>query len=170
MAKPTSNTRERMLLLRDLLAERDEAHPIPLSQILQRLERAGLSATRKSLYRDLAALQRSPLQIRYRHRAPKGWYAAGAPGAPQGDSRQVLDRICTALQAQRALAFRLGREERPYLVSPGGVMWVGKRFLFFGCDLHTNQTKVVPLDEMDRVVVSGYPCPGGLHEQQRSGR
>lgn len=158
MAKSIHNSRVRLLVLRDLLAESDEAHPIPLSQIKETLEKAGLSATRKSLYRDMDALKRSPLRVRYRKKQPQGWYATHEPPAQQAP-RQILDRICAALQTQRALAFRLGREERPCLVSPSGVVCMGKRVLFLGQDLHTSQIQVVPLDQMKRVVVSGYPCP-----------
>lgn len=168
MAKLTSNTRERMLLLRDMLAESDAAHPIPLSQIISRLASTGLSVTRKSLYRDLAALKRSSLQIRYRHQDPKGWYAAGDL-SPHQEPRQVLGCICSALHTQHALAVRLGQEERPCLVSPSGVMWMGKHILFFGNDIHTNEIKVIPLEKMERVVVSGYPCSASLG-QQSSGK
>ena len=169
MAKLTGNTRERMLLLHDMLAESDQAHPIPLSQLLERLARAGCAASRKSVYRDLDALGRSPLRVTHRQKDPKGWYAARRPPVPQ-ETRQILDRIYAALQTRRAVSFRLHQGE-PCLVSPRGLLWLGEGYQLFGWDHHADCLNCFPLERMEGVVVTGFPSRDARQRQtQNSGR
>lgn len=73
-----SDQRDRTLsLIRLLYQESDEDHPFTTQQIVQRLTQAGISAERKSVYRDLAAMNQHGFPVAYRRGA--GWYAAGQP-------------------------------------------------------------------------------------------
>ncbi|MDR3998007.1 MAG: WYL domain-containing protein, partial [Evtepia sp.] len=78
MGKAHSDQRDRTLsLIRLLYQESDEDHPFTTQQIVQRLTQAGISAERKSVYRDLAAMNQHGFPVAYRRGA--GWYAAGQP-------------------------------------------------------------------------------------------
>ena len=168
-----SNTRERLLLLYDILSqESDASHPIPLARLTERLEQAGFSVTRKSLYRDLDALGHSPLRVRHRQKAPEGWYAEGPlppdPLSPQ-TTRQALDRIHTALLSRRAVAFCLRREtEEPCLVSPKGLLWLGEGYQLVGWDHHADRLNFFPLERMEGVVVTGFPSKEMHPQMQQS--
>ena len=78
MGKAHSDQRDRTLsLIRLLYQESDEDHPFTTQQIVQRLTQAGISVERKSIYRDLAAMNQHGFPVAYRRGA--GWYAAGQP-------------------------------------------------------------------------------------------
>lgn len=78
MGKAHSDQRDRTLsLIRLLYQESDEDHPFTTQQIVQRLTQAGISVERKSVYRDLAAMNQHGFPVAYRRGA--GWYAAGQP-------------------------------------------------------------------------------------------
>jgi hypothetical protein len=168
-----SNTRERLLLLYDILSqESDASHPIPLARLTERLEQAGFSVTRKSLYRDLEALGHSPLRVRHRQKAPEGWYAEGPlpadPPSPQ-TTRQALDRIHTALLSRRALAFCLRQHgPSPCLVSPKGLLWLGERYQLVGWDHHADRLSFFPLERMESVVVTCFPSKDMRPQAQQS--
>ena len=69
--------RTRLLLLFRLLHEQtDGKHALPLSSLFRQLGEKGLSAERKSIYRDMAALQNAGLDVRFRQGNDGGWYLA----------------------------------------------------------------------------------------------
>ena len=77
MGKAHSDQRDRTLsLIRLLYQESDEDHPFTTQQIVQRLTQAGISVERKSIYRDLAAMNQHGFPVAYRR--------GGRDGTPQG--------------------------------------------------------------------------------------
>lgn len=140
MGKAHSDQRDRTLsLIRLLYQESDEDHPFTTQQIVQRLTQAGISVERKSIYRDLAAMNQHGFPVAYRRGA--GWYAAGQPftlaelqgvadavavyrGLPSA-LREVLLEKLTALAPQpqrrrlcRPVALEPPRGEAPDRVRP----------------------------------------------------
>lgn len=158
MGKHTDQRDRTLCLARILYEETDEKHPMPMTEMIRRLEEEGVASERKSIYRDLAAMNKQGFEVAYRHGKTGGWYLAGRPLnlselqavidavavyrwipaalraslldklaglfprgqrgqlrrpvslPPQGvtapeEVRQVLDRVHTALQSQRALRF-----------------------------------------------------------------
>lgn len=73
-----TDQRDRTLLLAQILYnETDETHPLPLTALVERLALRGVSAERKSLYRDMAALRRHGLSVFFRPGSAGGWYLTG---------------------------------------------------------------------------------------------
>ena len=73
MAKP-EHTKEKLLALMDILRrETDETHHLSMPELLRLLEQRGISAERKSLYRDLALLEEAGWDIL---RDQNGYYLA----------------------------------------------------------------------------------------------
>lgn len=158
VGKHTDQRDRTLCLARILYEETDEKHPMPMTEMIRRLEEEGVASERKSIYRDLAAMNKQGFEVAYRHGKTGGWYLAGRPLnlselqtvidavavyrwipaalraslldklaglfprgqrgqlrrpvslQPQGvtapeEVRQVLDRVHTALQSQRALRF-----------------------------------------------------------------
>lgn len=77
MAKSPNQKRKLLVLLELLQRQSDEDHPIPLSGLSAALERAGISAERKTLYDDLEALRLQGYDIQNRKR--EGYYLADRP-------------------------------------------------------------------------------------------
>ena len=73
MAK-TEGTKRRLLVLRELfLQETDEDHRLTAAELEQRLEQMGIPGERKSIYRDIAALQEQGMDLIRTH---QGYYLA----------------------------------------------------------------------------------------------
>lgn len=73
MAKP-EHTKEKLLALMDILRrETDETHHLSMPELLRLLEQRGISAERKSLYRDIALLEEAGWDIL---RDQSGYYLA----------------------------------------------------------------------------------------------
>ena len=88
-----SNQRERTLrLARILYEESDEKSPLPLRELLDRLAQEGITAERKSLYRDLAALNQYGLSVTFRSGPDGGWYLTGRPFS-HTELRAVMDAV-----------------------------------------------------------------------------
>ena len=71
MAKSASQKRKLLFVMKLLLERSDEAHPIPMPQLLDALEAQGISAERKSVYDDLEVLRDFGLDI---IKGPAGYY------------------------------------------------------------------------------------------------
>ena len=68
----SANQKRKLLFVMKLLTERsDEAHPIPMPQILDALEAQGIPAERKSVYDDLEVLRDFGLDVL---KGPGGYY------------------------------------------------------------------------------------------------
>lgn len=93
MGKHHTDQRDRtMALARILYHETDENHPLPLAVLADRLERLGVRAERKSLYRDLAAFNRHGMAVEYQPGRGGGWYLAGRAFSRK-ELRQVIDAV-----------------------------------------------------------------------------
>ena len=93
MGKHHTDQRDRTLALaRILYHETDETRPLPLSALAARLEKQGIMAERKSLYRDLAAFKRHGLAVDYKPGRGGGWYLTGRT-FERGELRQLIDAV-----------------------------------------------------------------------------
>ena len=92
MGKHTDQRDRTLLLARILYEETDESNPLPLTALVERLAQRGVTAERKSLYRDMAALRRHGLSVSFRPGSAGGWYLSGrAFSAPE--LRGVIDAV-----------------------------------------------------------------------------
>ena len=57
MAKSANQKLKLLYLLRFLMQNSDEAHPLSMAQIIEELANNGISAERKSIYDDIEALR-----------------------------------------------------------------------------------------------------------------
>ena len=73
MARST-NQKLKILYIIRLLAGTDEAHVATMADILEELKSRGISAERKSIYDDIAALRSFGLDIVNRRERPAGYY------------------------------------------------------------------------------------------------
>lgn len=93
MGKHHTDQRDRTLALaRILYEETDENRPLPLSELADRLEKQGLRAERKSLYRDLGAFKRHGLEVEFRPGHGGGWYLSGRT-FDRRELRQLIDAV-----------------------------------------------------------------------------
>ncbi len=73
--KTKKHQRERILLLAHILSEEsDKAHPIGLATLIAKLHEEQAGGERKSIYKDLAALKRYGMKLRYQAGKYGGWY------------------------------------------------------------------------------------------------
>jgi predicted DNA-binding transcriptional regulator YafY len=88
--------RQRLLCLyRMMTLQTDEAHPLPLSEIIARLGAAGIPAERKTLYEDFAALRQAGFEIQYRSGAKGGWFLTNRPFSV-AELRLLVDTVQAA--------------------------------------------------------------------------
>jgi predicted DNA-binding transcriptional regulator YafY len=80
------------MLANILTEETDERHPMPMAELVDRLARFGVTAERKSLYRDLAALRKHGLDVVYRAGTDGGWYVENRTFTPL-DLRAIIDAV-----------------------------------------------------------------------------
>ncbi len=100
MNRQHTDQRDRILTLtRILYDETDELHPIPMSGLTERLERAGVCSERKSLYRDIEALRRHGMTVAFRPGRGGGWYLTD-----RTFDRTELQQLIDAVAAYRWLS------------------------------------------------------------------
>ena len=93
MGKQHTDQRDRTLTLaRILYDETDELHPLPMTGLMERLEKAGVPSERKSVYRDMAALRRHGMAVEYRPGREGGWYLTGR-AFERTELRQLTDAV-----------------------------------------------------------------------------
>ena len=92
MGKHTDQRDRTLCLTRILYEETDEKHPLTMTQIIQRLEDEGVAAERKSIYRDLAAMNKQGFPVEYRPGKTGGWYASGRPMS-LAELQAVIDAV-----------------------------------------------------------------------------
>ena len=222
VGKHTDQRDRTLCLARILYEETDEKHPMPMTEMIRRLEEEGVASERKSIYRDLAAMNKQGFEVAYRHGKTGGWYLAGRPLnlselqtvidavavyrwipaalratlldklaglfprgqrgqlrrpvslPPQGvtapeEVRQVLDRVHTALQSQRALRFvsfvydparRRVFSEYTLVVSPKGLLWSEEGYHLLGWNHRSKSLALYRTDRMSQVLVTGMPAQG----------
>lgn len=81
-----------LILLRYLRAQSDEQHPVPMSELIAELERAGISAERKSVYDDLEALRDYGYDI-VRVSSPRRGYFLGARELELAELKLLVDAV-----------------------------------------------------------------------------
>lgn len=222
VGKHTDQRDRTLCLARILYEETDEKHPMPMTEMIRRLGEEGVASERKSIYRDLAAMNKQGFEVAYRHGKTGGWYLAGRPLnlselqtvidavavyrwipaalraslldklaglfprgqrgqlrrpvslPPQGvtapeEVRQVLDRVHTALQSQRALRFvsfvydparRRVFSEYTLVVSPKGLLWSEEGYHLLGWNHRSKSLALYRTDRMSQVLVTGMPAQG----------
>lgn len=70
-----SGQKAKLLILRQLLLERgDENQPIPTPVLIEALARQGISAERKSIYRDMEILREFGLDVQFKKGKDAGWF------------------------------------------------------------------------------------------------
>lgn len=78
-----------LALLRILFLETSPGCPMPMKDLLRRMEEEGLPAERKTVYRWIQAMNENEITIGYAHRT-RGWYYAG--GWLDGTEPDVTDK------------------------------------------------------------------------------
>ena len=74
MAKKSGQKLKMLTLCQLLLKKSDEDHPITTPQLIEALEREGITAERKSVYADMEALQEFGLDVQHRKGKEPGWF------------------------------------------------------------------------------------------------
>lgn len=106
MGKHTDQRDRTLCLTRLLYEETDEKHPLTMTQIIQRLQDKGVPAERKSIYRDLAAMNKQGFPVEYRPGKLGGWYASGRPMS-LAELQAVIDAVAVYRWLPSALRQRL---------------------------------------------------------------
>lgn len=71
----SANQKLKLLVLRQYLEQQtDEDHPATVAQLIEELDRHEISAERKSIYDDMAALERFGLDVQSRKGRSPGWF------------------------------------------------------------------------------------------------
>lgn len=74
MAKSSKQKIKLLCLCRMLLQKTDEEHPVTIPEMIEELNRCGISAERKSIYDDLEALRTFGLDVQSRKGHSPGWF------------------------------------------------------------------------------------------------
>ncbi len=77
MSKSPNQKLKMLYIMRFLLEKTDEAHPVSVPGIISHLAANGISAERKSIYDDIAALRLFGMDIEQKSGRDGGYYAAG---------------------------------------------------------------------------------------------
>ncbi len=92
----TNTTKIKLLALLDILqSQTDEEHPLGVPELISELEKRGIFAERKSLYRDLEVLQEAEFDIGYT-RTPKSGYYMGERELQLAEIRLLMDGVLSA--------------------------------------------------------------------------
>ena len=76
MSKSNNQKLKILYVMRMLIEETDEEHPLSVAEIIKRLDSNGISAERKSIYDDIETLNLFGLDILSRRSEPRGYYVA----------------------------------------------------------------------------------------------
>ncbi len=74
MARQANQKIKLLVLWRTLLQKGDEEHPVSTRELLEALEREGVSAERKSIYADMEALREFGIDVQLRRGREGGWF------------------------------------------------------------------------------------------------
>ena len=76
MAK-TYNQKVKILFLMEIFLKKTDAdHTISMKEIIEEMQKNGISAARKSIYSDIETLKEYGMDIEYRKERPEGYYLA----------------------------------------------------------------------------------------------
>lgn len=102
-----NNQKLKLLYIRQLLLKKsDEAHPVPVKEILSYLEQNGVPAERKSIYADIEALRDFGMDI-LRKGGPNGGYYVGARDFELAELKLLVDAVETSKFITESKTFSL---------------------------------------------------------------
>ena len=102
-----NNQKLKLLYIRQLLLKKsDEAHPVPVKDILSYLEQNGVPAERKSIYADIEALRDFGMDI-LRKGGPNGGYYVGARDFELAELKLLVDAVETSKFISESKTFSL---------------------------------------------------------------
>ncbi len=105
MAKQAGSKNKILYLLRLLWEKSDEEHAVSMTDILGYMERNGISAERKSIYSDIAALQEMGFDIMMRKGKEGGYFLAS-----RGFELAEIKILADSVQASRFLSEKKSRQ------------------------------------------------------------
>ena len=105
MAKSSGQKLKILYILKTLMEKSDESHPITTKQLIQELEAYGLSAERKSIYDDIAALNDFGIDVIQVSEKPGGYYI-GERNFELAELKLLVD----AVQASKFITTKKSRE------------------------------------------------------------
>ncbi|MCI5713745.1 MAG: WYL domain-containing protein [Lachnospiraceae bacterium] len=105
MAKSSGQKLKILYILKILMEKSDESHPITTKQLIQELEAYGLSAERKSIYDDIAALNDFGIDVIQVSEKPGGYYI-GERNFELAELKLLVD----AVQASKFITTKKSRE------------------------------------------------------------
>ena len=88
MAKSVASKKRTLSIMEALLEKSDEAHRLSTNDLLEMLEREGISTNRKSIYDDVEVLRSFGMDIRYTRERPGGYYLAGESAGEEQPSEE----------------------------------------------------------------------------------
>ena len=92
-----TDSRDRLLLLIEMLFTRaSKSNPITTAEIIQAMDAASISAERKSIYKDIQALQRNGFNVQYEKGSKSGYWLESAPYMIV--CNDVIEDYCNALR------------------------------------------------------------------------
>ena len=121
MAKSYNQKLKILYLMDFLLRETDSEHVVSMKQILEEMEKNGISAARKSVYNDLSMLKEYGMDIEYRKEKPEGYFLAN-----RTFELPELKLLVDAVQASRFITTRKSRELIKKLETKAGKHDAGK--------------------------------------------
>ena len=74
MARSSYQKLKLLYIMNFLLQNSDEEHPVTMKQIVEHLDRQGISAERKSIYDDMEALRTLGMDVQSRKGKSPGWF------------------------------------------------------------------------------------------------
>lgn len=89
------NTKKRLLLVLDYMKKTDVDHPLNCSQLIEKLERDGISTERKSISRDMDVLKDCGYDIIKCENHNQGWYMIN-DGFQDHEIKMLVDAIANA--------------------------------------------------------------------------
>ncbi len=98
MANNSASKTKLLWICKILFEETDAEHGVTMSSIIDRLAKEGISAERKSIYRDIHTLQKFGIDVRKYHRSPDEYAIATRPF-----SLDQLMLMVDAIQSCRAI-------------------------------------------------------------------
>lgn len=96
MAKSQNQKLKIVYLLRILMEETDEKHPITMKQLIERLSECGIEAERKSLYDDMEALITFGIDIRKEKKEKSYFYYIGKRSFSTSELKLLVDAVMSA--------------------------------------------------------------------------
>lgn len=103
MAK-SNNQKAKILYLEKMLRETGEHRALSMQAILEKLEKQGIRAERKSIYDDVEVLRSFGMDIRYTRERPGGYYLAGESEEAEQSSEEIRENTA-ATEVHGAVAY-----------------------------------------------------------------